>query len=183
MYAKIENGVITKWPYTASDLFADNPNVYFPDFSTQTLARFNVAVVVATAVPPYDVINQTAVEGIPTFSAERSRWEQTWQIVSLSDEQKAQNLAALQAAIVGETQDRLDTFARTRNYDGILSACTYATSTIPKFKAEGQYCVDARDATWAKLYSLLEEVQAGTRPMPAGFADIEAELPVLTWPS
>ena len=32
--------------------------------------------------------------------------------------------------VVDATQRRLDDFARTRNYDGILSACTYATSTV-----------------------------------------------------
>ena len=89
----------------------------------------------------------------------------------------------LKSEIVAATQQRLDDFARTRGYDGILSACTYATSTVPKFQAEGQYCVNARDATWAKLYQILAEVEAGTRPMPSGYADIEPELPVLEWPA
>jgi hypothetical protein len=89
----------------------------------------------------------------------------------------------LQAEIVAATQKRLDDFARTRNYDGILSACTYATSTVPKFAAEGQYCVTARDATWASLYTILGEVQAGTRPVPSGYEDIEGDLPALVWPA
>jgi hypothetical protein len=91
--------------------------------------------------------------------------------------------AAVQERIVQQTQQRLDAFARTRNYDGILSLCTYATSTVPKFQAEGQYGVTARDATWAKLYEMLAEVEAGTRPVPTGYADIEPELPVLQWPT
>ena len=89
---------------------------------------------------------------------------------------------SLQAMVVQATQERLDDFARTRNYDGILSACTYATSTVPKFAAEGQYAVQARDATWAALYALLAEVQAGTRPAPASFDDVQPLLPVLEWP-
>ena len=88
----------------------------------------------------------------------------------------------LQAEIVASTQGRLDVFARTRNYDGILSACTYATSTVPKFAAEGQYCVTARDATWAALYQFMADVQGGTRPMPEGYADVEPLLPTLAWP-
>ena len=88
----------------------------------------------------------------------------------------------IMAECVERTQKRLDDFARTRNYDGIMSACTYATSTVPKFKAEGQYAVEARDATWAALYQLLAEVQAGNRPMPSDYADIEPLLPVLEWP-
>jgi hypothetical protein len=89
----------------------------------------------------------------------------------------------VQAEIVAATQTRLDDFARTRGYDSCLSCCTYATSPTPRFAAEGQYCVAARDATWARLYEMLDEVLAGTRPMPSGYADIEAELPVLAWPN
>lgn len=79
-------------------------------------------------------------------------------------------------------QARLDTFAQSRNYDGILSACTYATSTVPKFAAEGQYCVDARDATWTRSYEILAEVEAGNRAIPTE-AELMAELPVLSWPA
>ena len=86
------------------------------------------------------------------------------------------------ASLTAQIQKRLDDFAKTRNYDGILSACTYATSTVPKFAAEGQYCVQARDATWAAGYALMDEVLAGTRPVPTSIADIESELPELVWP-
>ena len=79
-------------------------------------------------------------------------------------------------------QQHLDDFARTRGYDGILSACTYATSVNPKFAAEGQYAVEARDATWAKCYEVLAAVEAGSRPMPT-LDELLAELPVLTWPN
>lgn len=95
----------------------------------------------------------------------------------------AADAARIQAAIVAATQSSLDTFAQTRNYDGILSACTYATSSVPKFAAEGQYCVDARDATWATLYTIMGEVLAQTRPMPESFADVAPLLPVLEWPA
>jgi hypothetical protein len=91
--------------------------------------------------------------------------------------------AEIQAEIEAAVQTRLDDFAATRYYNGILSACTYATSAVPRFKTEGQYCVEARDATWAQCYEILTAVQAGTRPMPSGYADIEGELPVLAWPN
>lgn len=79
-------------------------------------------------------------------------------------------------------QQHLDNFARTRGYDNILSACTYATSVNPKFAAEGQYAVEARDATWAKCYEILAAVEAGSRPIPT-LDELLAELPVLTWPN
>lgn len=86
------------------------------------------------------------------------------------------------AAFTSAIQQRLDGFAHTRNYDNILSACTYATSAIPKFRDEGQACVNLRDATWAAAYAILAKVQAGQHPMPTSLADIEADLPALEWP-
>lgn len=85
--------------------------------------------------------------------------------------------------ITDATQKRLDDFAKTRNYDGILSLCTYATDPRPQFNAEGQYGVEVRGATWAQLYRVLAEVQAGVRPMPSVYSDVEPELPNLEWPT
>ena len=79
-------------------------------------------------------------------------------------------------------QKRLDDFAQTRKYDGILSASTYATSIVTRFKTEGQYCVNARDATWAKCYEILDAVNNNTRPMPT-LEQLMSELPVLSWPN
>ena len=78
-------------------------------------------------------------------------------------------------------QQRLDDFAKTRGYGGILSATTYATSNVSKFAAEGQYCVDVRDTTWAKCYEILSAVESGTRLAPT-MDEFFAELPELKWP-
>ena len=90
--------------------------------------------------------------------------------------------AAMQAAFTSAIQDRLDVFARTRGYDGILSAATYATSTVPQFRAEGQYAVEARDMTWASGYAIMGAVLSGERPMPT-LDEVFAELPALNWPA
>lgn len=84
--------------------------------------------------------------------------------------------------MVNSVQSRLDEFAKTRAYDGILSACTYATSNVPKFATEGQYCVNKRDETWAVCYTILAEIEAETRPIPKTFSEIEPLLPELVWP-
>lgn len=90
-------------------------------------------------------------------------------------------LEELQNMFTEAIQAHLNAFARTRNYDNILSAATYASSTAPKFRAEGQYAVEARDATWARGYEILAEVESGERPLPS-LDDVLAELPVLVWP-
>jgi hypothetical protein len=82
-------------------------------------------------------------------------------------------------------QALLDSFAQTRGYDGILSACSYATDPDPAFSAEGQYCVGLRSRTWAALRVMLAEVEAGSRPIPSGFDEIAGELPTASaaWPT
>lgn len=98
------------------------------------------------------------------------------------DERRANAGKLTEADAVVAVQQRLDDFARTRGYDGILSACTYANSTLPRFAIEGARCVSLRDETWAACYDVLAQVQAGTRPVPT-WAELEAELPALTWPA
>lgn len=125
---------------------------------------------------PANVFIDTLAEFQPAIEA--------WRVVNEASNQPAPPPTEdeIKKAVVKMTQQRLDSFARTRNYDGILSLCTYATSTNAKFQVEGQYGVEARDATWAKLYEILAAVEAGTRPMPEGYSDVEPELPVLEWP-
>jgi hypothetical protein len=78
-------------------------------------------------------------------------------------------------------QAMLDAKPRERRYDGILSAATYATSTVPKFKAEGQACVEWRDAVWARCYDLMADVEAGKLARPS-VDELLAMMPNLVWP-
>lgn len=68
-----------------------------------------------------------------------------------------------------------------RDYDDMKAACTYALSSVPQYKAEGQACINWRDAVWVKFYEIMGAVQTGTRPMPT-FDGLIAELPALEWP-
>lgn len=183
MYAKIQNGSIVQYPFTQFDLQAQYPNASVPaTWTPEFMQSEGIVHVVVTGAPLFDPAIYAPEEKAPEYVASRSRWEQVWGIRALTADELAQKHAQLQDAIVQAAQQRLDTFAQTRHYDGILSACTYASSPSAQFSAEGQCAVQARDATWSALYAVLAAVRSGTRPMPAGYADIEAELPVLAWP-
>lgn len=171
-----------QYPISEQDIRNAYPNT---SFANPFVPPAEYQWVFASPQPTYDPITQGVREVSPVQA--NGNWQQAWEVFDLDQNQVAANIAAKDQAILDEcvsnTQKRLDDFAKTRNYDGILSACTYATSSVAKFQTEGQYCVNSRDATWAKLYSMLKEVEAGTRPKPSGYADIEAELPELLWPN
>lgn len=84
-------------------------------------------------------------------------------------------------AIASAVQAYLDNGAKARKYDNILSLCTYATSSVPRFAAEGQAGVQWRDAVWEQCYALLEEYKAGNISKPTAQAVI-ATLPAINWP-
>lgn len=77
-------------------------------------------------------------------------------------------------------QAHLDTTVQARNYNGILSCCSYAASLDAIFAAEGAAALAWRDAVWRHCYDVLAEYEAGTRPLPTAEALI-AELPALNW--
>ena len=121
---------------------------------------------------------------VPTWNEASQLWHtDKWFVEDPQRSGVVREVAAIQAEIVAATQERLDAFARTRHYDDIKSASDYAGCTVPKFDIEGTYCRNIRALTWDALYTMLAEVEAGTRPMPSGFADVESELPALVWPT
>lgn len=91
------------------------------------------------------------------------------------------SLDQLKNSVTQGAQLLLDEFARSRGYDGILSACSYASSAVPSFAAEGQRCMELRDQMWTKLNQMLMEVESGKRPVPAKLDDVLIDLPVLAW--
>lgn len=180
MYAIIKNNTVEKFP--VYDLNKEFPNISFPAKIKYEDLPPNVSIVEVSPAPIYYPLTQKVI-----FPDAPIKLDGTWKLIpvveALTVEEQLQAKEVVKQTISAQAQDRLDDFARTRNYDGILSACTYATSAVPWFQVEGQYAVQARDATWKKLLEILAEVEAGSRPMPAGYADIETELPSLIWPT
>lgn len=180
--------------FTGNIVFPYENERYFLDFP-QTSSKYNsleetpgyllnevgIFQVEETEKPTAE-FNEEVEAGQPVYNEDSLIWVETWVVRPATEEELLQKQQLLKSKITGQVQKRLDDFAKTRDYDGILSAITYVTSTNPKFAAEAAYCLSARDATWTKMYELLDEVLAGTRPIPLSIEDIESELPVLVWP-
>lgn len=143
-----------------------HPNTSLPDGGDATSIGYEKLI---ASAPPAPLPWHTVDQGAPVNNT------QTWVQIPMSEDE-------IVSQVSQQVQQRLDSFAQTRSYDNLLSACSYASDPNPKFSAEGQYCVSARSQTWEKLYSIMADVKAGARPMPSTYAQIEAELPVLQWP-
>lgn len=171
------------YPISEQEIRAAHPNTSFPQPFTPPEGY---AWVFPAPQPTYDPITHSVREIAPELT-DKGHWEQRWEVVALPAEAVAANQAAkaeqIKASIVQATQARLDDFARERGYDDIKSASGYVGCSVARFAAEGAYCRDARAETWDALYTMLAEVEAGTRLIPTGYSDIEPELPVLEWPA
>ena len=80
-YAKIENGVVAKYPYSFNDLKKDNPQTSFPNTYLSHAARngeYNVVEVADVVAPVKE--GWTAEEEAISFDG--SVWTQNWRLVS-----------------------------------------------------------------------------------------------------
>jgi hypothetical protein len=98
LYIKVDGLTVLKYPYTFSDLRADNPNTSFPDSpSKENFTDFGASVVIETqkpeATPTHFVIEDTPkrIEG---------QWLQQWNLVPHSQEYLREQWKAQRAAMV-----------------------------------------------------------------------------------
>ncbi len=78
-------------------------------------------------------------------------------------------------------QVHVDATAKAREFNDGVTAATYLTSTVPRWKADAEAFVAWRDAVWTYSYGELAKVQNGQRPQPTIDAFIN-ELPAISWP-
>jgi len=152
--------------------------------TAEECVQFRIIKPIMTDSPVFNPLTQVCdVDGCELVNG---KWQIKWSITNLTaSEIEQKQLEAEQQLIANVTaavQNKLDTEARTRNYDGILSACTYATSTNLKFKAEADACVAWRDAVWDKCYDILTDVKNNVIPVPTA-EEVIAQLPQIVWPS
>lgn len=83
----------------------------------------------------------------------------------------------LQASLTDFVQKLMDAKAQSYHYDNLTTAVTYADEpAVPKFQQEGQAFRAWRSQVWATAYSILADVQAGTRAFPT-VSEVPSLLP------
>lgn len=76
----------------------------------------------------------------------------------------------------------MDKVVKMRGYDSIVSACSYATSGVQRFREEAIACIKWRDLVWSSCYSALDLVNSGAIGAPS-INDFIESLPNIAWPN
>lgn len=178
LMVKVINGAVNKYPYSYGDLRSDFPQTSFPsDLENADLSDFGVFHVTQVPAPTVDY-TQVVTEGEPLNVG--GNWTQVWIVRDATDAEESAALDEIQASYESAIQAHLDSTARSRGYDNMISACSYASGSHPKFSVEGQDCLAWRSAVWETAYQIMTDVRAGTRPLPT-LQDVMAELPPMAW--
>jgi hypothetical protein len=111
MYAKInQNDEIQTYPYSLTQLRADNPRTAFSaNLSAEELAAFGIVEVEPNPMPAFDALTARVEEASPILVGET--WWQDWRIVDLSVEEAAASLATEKARLreaINAERDRLE---------------------------------------------------------------------------
>lgn len=77
--------------------------------------------------------------------------------------------------------EKLDEFARTKQYKDFIHLTGYRYSAIPSFAAEAMRGYTLRDQIWANLLNYFTQVTTGAVPVPTSIADVDALIPEMTW--
>lgn len=188
-YAKVSNGVIVEYPVFAQHILN----------RSEPLSWYTEVVYDAKpTIPPYHYAQE-----IPRIEADKVIVSYELKALDLSSLLKHINPSNLftpgqplvtiedilpadldrikQLAIL-HIQNKLDAFAQVKGYDNLLSATSYKDSTVIQFSTEASIAIALRDQVWGSLYTYLDDITTGVKPIPGSIDEIEAELPALVWP-
>lgn len=106
MFAKITNGAVDKFPYTAGQLRHDNPNTSFPKQIPETIMlNYGMVPVTEVPAPEFDPMTHFAEWG-PVPVLQEGSWVLLPTVREYSEDQLAERAAA-KAADVRSQRDRL----------------------------------------------------------------------------
>jgi hypothetical protein len=177
-------GALSRYPYTVDDLRADYPGTgFFTPLDPGTMAHYRMVAVEATPAPAAD-LGHDVVEAAPQLVD--GVWTQQWVVTPVNAGVLAQRQAEAQSAVVymftAALEAHYDAKASERRYDTRYT-CALRAGYAGPFQAEGTAFAQWMDACNAHAYTVLAQVQAGQRAMPATPQALIAELPKLEWPA
>lgn len=165
-----------EWPLTLTDIRKKNINTSFPDDfagnGTYAVVRFSQA-------PSFNRRESKLVEVRPDLVD--GEYVQKWVVQPLDSLELQAALEELKNEFVTIAQEKLDSFAREKQYDDIKTLVTYVDDANPVFDSQARIGKEKRSQMWTSLTKIMEDVVSGAREVPNSFEDIENDLPPLVW--
>lgn len=119
MFAKIENNVIVKYPYSWDQLRDDNPNTSFAiPMDDETALSYGLVRVITTQKPSVSYA-ENVTEGKPVF--DNGMWKQSWNVEPASDEDIVARLENRWLLVRQDRNNRLAESDWTQFRDVVLS--------------------------------------------------------------
>ncbi len=188
LFARIENGQIVEYPVTTEQIrnrkapLSMFKQVSFIDPKPQVTEfqhlKENVILVNGVVKVTYNVTDMTLQEILNRLHQDHEAQSSDPITVANVPQEVFGRVVFLARKKVGED---LDVFANTRDYDGIVSLCSYATDPDPAHAAEAQRGVELRSQAWASIRDYQMAVATGATPVPRFESEIFAIVPALTW--
>jgi uncharacterized protein (UPF0297 family) len=168
-----------------AEMIADFANRPLSDLQLAELTGFYKSFPRESRIPEFDFETQrVSQEGTEVINGlTYKKWVVTQKSAEELEELRVRKEKEFQNSVISKASENLNSFARERGYDGILSVCSYVSSTNPRYVTDATVAIQLRDATWDKLYQIMDEVQSGVRPKPTTVDEVISELPALVWDS
>ena len=128
MFALIQNGSISIYPYTVTDFRKANPNIGLPNFPTDTaMEMFNVFRVSPSTPPAYDERTQVLVEDAPVLNSTSAKWGQVWSVRDMTANERQTKINTKSGEIRAARNTKLAAFDWTQIADSTADKPAWAT--------------------------------------------------------
>lgn len=147
----------------------------FPSLSDAEKAGFGWYPFIPSIQPNY---NQATYRVVQELQFTGTAVKQVWTVVALTPDEQMAYLRQ-QRAILKQFLDRyMDSQVAPKDYDSILTACTWINSSVPEWKADALAANEFRQLCFLKAYQIEADVLAGKRPVPTE-TQFQMEMPIL----
>lgn len=182
VFARVEGNRIVEYPVTAGQIKARKvPFSYFRQVAFENAVNApdyhrvveNIRLERETPVVSFTVEPMTIQEILDVL------WEGK-ETLSPTDipPQAVSTLFTLASAIVTK---QLDDFAKTKDYDNIVSLCSYVDDPDENLDKEGRRGRFLRSQAWTSIRNYQNQVLTGVHPVPRTEKELLACVPEFTW--
>lgn len=174
-YCYIQNDTIGRPPQVLPRSWQNISNFHLLDASI--IASYGWYPCRTSEQPAFNPLTHKAVEVLTLGDTEVV---QSWIIEALAPEEQLQYLQSVRPLFKQYLDDHMNAEVAFRDYDNIITACTWKDSNDPQWAAEGQQAAAFREQCFKVSYQIESAVMTGQQPVPTRKEYI-AHLPTLGW--